>query len=95
MRYPSRATRNGNGGRARSCVSAARHCDDLQGLLPDPPPLDGVPTLQEVASASAGGGGAAERMARIDRLAQRCAEQAAMDFSFLYDSARDLLRDRL
>ena len=37
------------------------------------------------------GGRAAERIRRIDDLAQRCAELAEMDFSFLYDSACNLL----
>jgi len=41
--------------------------------------------------APTGGGRAAARIRQIEQLAQRCAEQAAMDFTFLYDSACDLL----
>jgi cellobiose phosphorylase len=72
----------------RQC-NAAR--DDLQFLIHEAPPFDHVPTLQELAAAPAGGDRAAGRIRRIEQLAQRCTEQAAMDFAFLYDSARDLL----
>jgi cyclic beta-1,2-glucan synthetase len=72
----------------RQC-DAAR--DDLQALVSDPRPFDRVPTLQELAGAATGGERAVERIRLIDQLAQRCAEQAVMDFAFLYDPARDLL----
>ena len=65
--------------------------DDLQQLVPDPRLFDHVPTLQELAGAASGGERAAARIHRIELLAQRCNEQAAMDFSFLYDPVRDLL----
>ncbi len=73
---------------ARQC-DAAR--DDLQYLVPDPRSFDHVPTLQELAGAPTGGERAAERIRRIEQLAQRCVEQAAMDFAFLYDPSRDLM----
>jgi cyclic beta-1,2-glucan synthetase len=50
-----------------------------------------APTLAEVAKLSEGGGPAAACLKRIENLAERCSEQAAMDFSFLYDAPRDLL----
>lgn len=72
-----------------------RQCQDTQAdlrqLVPDPLPFTGVPTLQELARASTGGEQAAERIRKIDQLVQRCTELAAMDYSFLYDPARDLL----
>ena len=73
---------------ARQCHDAR---DDLQFLVPEPQRFDRVPTLQELAAASEAGDRAAERIRRIDQLAQRCTEQAAMDFTFLYDPACDLL----
>lgn len=73
---------------ARQCRAAR---DDLRFLVPDPLPFDRAPTLRELAGASAGGERAAGRIRRIDQLARRCDEQAAMDFAFLYDPARDLL----
>ena len=72
----------------RQC-GAAR--DDLQLLSREAPSFDHVPTLQELAGAVTGGGRAAARIRYIDQLAQRCAEMAAMDFTFLYDPACDLL----
>jgi cyclic beta-1,2-glucan synthetase len=72
----------------RQCHAAR---DDLQFLVPEPQRFDHVPTLQELAAASAGGERAAERIRQIDQLARRCTELAAMDFAFLYDPARDLL----
>ncbi len=72
----------------RQCLAAG---DDVQRLAPDPQPFDRVPTLRELAASPMGGEFGAERMGRIDRLARRCAELAVMDFTFLYDSARDLL----
>jgi len=65
--------------------------EDLQYLVPKPQPLNSIPTLQEVAASPFGGERAAERIRQIDRLARRCSELAAMDFTFLYDPARDLL----
>ena len=64
---------------------------DLQFLIPDPQPGAPVPTLQELAAVPVAGERAAERIRQIDQLAQRCTEQAAMDFTFLYDPACDLL----
>ena len=72
----------------RQCNDAR---DDLQFLMPDPRQFDHVPTLQELAGAASRGDRAAERVRRIDNLAQRCTAQAVMDFAFLYDSSRDLL----
>jgi cellobiose phosphorylase len=63
--------------------------DDLQWLLRTAPGFDTAPTLE--ALAATGSAPAAARIRKIDQLAQRCTELAAMDFSFLYDSARDLL----
>ncbi|HVR36522.1 MAG TPA: glycosyltransferase family 2 protein, partial [Methylomirabilota bacterium] len=65
--------------------------DDVQFLVHEAPPFDHVPTLQELAGAEVGGDRAAARIRQIDQLAQRCAEQAIMDFTFLYDPACDLL----
>jgi cellobiose phosphorylase len=73
---------------ARQC-DAAR--DDLHFLVPDPESFDRIPTLEELAGAATGGERAAARLREIDLLAQRATELAAMDFTFLYDSARDLL----
>ena len=73
---------------ARQCRAAR---DDLQHLNADLLLSNGVPTLHDLAGAEGGGERAAERISRIDRLAQRCAEQAEMDFAFLYDPAYDLL----
>mgnify|MGYP000461382858 CR=1 FL=1 len=72
----------------RQCHAAQ---DDVRLLIHDPRQFDYVPTLQELAGAPTGGGPAAERIRQIDQLAQRCTEQTVMDFSFLYDPARDLL----
>ncbi len=72
----------------RQC-NAAR--DDLQLLVPDPRQFDQVPTLQELAGIATVNNPAAARIRRIDRLAQRCTEQAVMDFTFLYDPSRDLM----
>jgi cellobiose phosphorylase len=72
----------------RQCLSART---DVQGLVPDPHRFDRVPTLRELAASTTGGEFGADRIRRIDRLARRCAEMAAMDFAFLYDPARDLL----
>jgi cellobiose phosphorylase len=72
----------------RQCSAAQ---DDLQFLAPNPQQFDHVPTLQELAGARTGADRAIERIRRIDQLAQRCAEQAVMDFTFLYDPSRDLL----
>ena len=65
--------------------------DDLRWLAPDPRGFDLVPSLHELAAAGPEGHRAAERLRRIDDLAHRCAEQARMDFTFLYDAERDLL----
>lgn len=73
---------------ARQC--SATHAD-LRWLVGEPLPFDHVPTLQELARAATGADQAAGRIRQIEQLAQRCTELAAMDFSFLYDPARDLL----
>lgn len=73
---------------ARQCRAAR---EDLKWLLNENPSFENLPTLQELADAEIGGGRAAEWIRRIDQLADRCAEQAVMDFSFLYDPACDLL----
>jgi len=72
----------------RQCRAAL---DDLEFLTSSHSPLDRVPTLQELAEATIGGEQAWDRLRQIDDLARRCAELAMMDFSFLYDPARDLL----
>ncbi|MEQ1842208.1 MAG: glucoamylase family protein, partial [Verrucomicrobiales bacterium] len=65
--------------------------DDLRFLISGCPPFDRVPTLQELAEMPSGGENARNRLLQIDSLMQRCSEQAIMDFTFLYDSGRDLL----
>lgn len=72
----------------RQCCAAH---DDLESLLHEAPSFDYMPTLQELADAAIGGGRAAARIREIEELARRCAELAAMDFTFLYDSTSDLL----
>jgi cyclic beta-1,2-glucan synthetase len=72
----------------RQCHAARA---DMLFLVSDPRLFDHVPSLQEVAGASIGGERAAERIRKIDQLAQRCTELAAMDFAFLYDPACELL----
>lgn len=73
---------------ARQCKEAA---DDLLFLVPEPQRFDHVPVLQDLATVPGVGKCAAERIRQIDLLAQRCTEQAVMDFSFLYDPVCDLL----
>jgi cyclic beta-1,2-glucan glucanotransferase len=63
----------------------------VSSLLPDIRSLKTIPTLPELAQVAVGGNPAAEYLKRIDGLAQRCSEQAEMDFTFLYDASRDLL----
>ena len=72
----------------RQCHAARA---ELQLLVPDMRLFQHVPTLQDVARASSGGDRAAERIRQIEQLVQRCAALEAMDFAFLYDTARDLL----
>ena len=72
----------------RQCRDAL---DDLEGLIPEPQRLGPAPTLQELATSVPHGQRAADRLKQIDDLAQRCAELAVMDFSFLYDPASKLL----
>ncbi|WP_291992084.1 glucoamylase family protein [Candidatus Accumulibacter sp. ACC003] len=50
----------------------------------------GIPTLRELAVA--GSAQAAARMAAIERLARQCLQLARMEYDFLYDKARHLLR---
>jgi cyclic beta-1,2-glucan synthetase len=72
----------------RQCCAAR---DDLRLLSRETSSFDHVPTLQELAGAATGGRCAAARIRYIDQLAQRCSELAAMDFTFLYDPACELL----
>ena len=72
----------------RQCRAAR---EDLQLLAPDPRTFDRLPTLQELAAVPVAGEAAVARIQRIDQLAQRCAGQAVMDFTFLYDTSRDLM----
>ncbi len=76
-------------------LALVRQCeamrDELRFLSHEASSFDHVPTLQELASPVTGGDHAAARIRQIDQLAQRCAEHAVMDFTFLYDPARDLL----
>ena len=72
----------------RQCQAAL---DELRLMVPASTDFDHIPTLQELATLPTGGGPAARRIQQIDQLAQRCFELATMDFSFLYDSSRDLL----
>ncbi len=79
--------------------------DDLAFLVPEPQHFGSIPTLAELADASAAGSGALasagaaatrhegamERLAIIDDLVERCRELAMMDFEFLYDTACGLL----
>lgn len=50
-----------------------------------------TPTLAEMAQYSEGINPAVAYLKKIESLAERCSEQAEMDFSFLYDSSRHLL----
>ncbi len=50
-----------------------------------------IPTLAEMAQHSEGNNLAVLWLKKIETLAERCSEQAEMDFSFLYDTSRDLL----
>ena len=79
-----------------------RFRDDLTHLVPEPWRFAELPTLEELAAvdavaddlgerASGSRTVAAKRLEAIDRLIARCHELSAMDFSFLYDPARDLL----
>ena len=79
--------------------------DDLEFLVPEPRQFSNIPTLAELARASAAGNearssagaavsrfkGAVERIRVIGDLVDRCRELAAMDFEFLYDNSRGLL----
>ncbi|HEX5056678.1 MAG TPA: glucoamylase family protein, partial [Gammaproteobacteria bacterium] len=73
--------------------------DDLALLVPESGHFSGIPTLAAVAGGSVAGAAAVlrlrqsagERLQIIDGLIERCRKLAAQDFSFLYDSARDLL----
>jgi cellobiose phosphorylase len=64
---------------------------NLSLLGPDIHQFQKIPTLAEVAALSGVGNSAVACLKRIESLAQRCSEQAEMDFSFLYDASRDLL----
>ncbi|MEW5961687.1 MAG: glucoamylase family protein, partial [Chloroflexota bacterium] len=74
--------------------------DDLRLLTPQPHLVGNIPTLAELAGASAAATdpargsadtGAVERLRIIDKLMERCRELAVMDFEFLYDTSRGLL----
>jgi cellobiose phosphorylase len=65
--------------------------DDLLWLVPEVQQFDKMPTLEELAKLPGLGSRAAERIKLIDTLAERCSEQAEMDFSILFDPSRDLL----
>ena len=65
--------------------------DEVAQLLPDSWNGAGIPNLTELARAGAGHAAALQQLQRIDDLKKRCHELAAMDFSFLYVSARGLL----
>lgn len=65
--------------------------DELVRLSPERLQSDRIPTLRELALSEAGEGRAVHRIQQIDALVRRCSGFAEMDFSFLYDSARDLL----
>ncbi len=65
--------------------------EDLQSLVAEPERSAPAPTLEGLAASTEHGGGAAGRIRQINDLVQRCGELAEMDFSFLYDSACDLL----
>ncbi|MDO8350888.1 MAG: glucoamylase family protein [Gallionella sp.] len=62
---------------------------DLEFLCEKTADFSGMPLLADLARAQSGN--AAERLTLIDALIERCRELAAMDFEFLYDSARGLL----
>src|SRR5207245_1059133 len=64
---------------------------DLLWFVPDIQQFDKIPTLEELAKLPGIGAHAAERIKLIDTLAERCSEQAEMDFSLLFDPSRDLL----
>ncbi|MEQ1838961.1 MAG: glucoamylase family protein, partial [Verrucomicrobiales bacterium] len=65
--------------------------DDLRFLIQNHGSFDRVPSLRELAEGEHGNERAIERLQQIDYLVQRCSEQTVMDFTFLYDSTRDLL----
>ncbi len=77
----------------RNC---ADHLADWRLLAPSLPPsalLAAFPTLRQLAesdTSSASGICARERLVTLEALAQQCDRFAAMDFSFLFDPARDL-----
>lgn len=64
---------------------------DFESLVAGGQELDSVPTLQELADCRSGGEAARDRIRQIDKLAEQCGELAEMDFSFLYDTSRELL----
>ena len=64
---------------------------NLSLLGPDIHQFKKTPTLGELAKHSNGNASATACLKRIESLAERCGEQAEMDFSFLYDASRDLL----
>jgi cyclic beta-1,2-glucan synthetase len=77
----------------RNC---ADHLADWRLFAPSLPPsalLAALPTLRQLAesdASSASGICARERLVTLEALAQQCDRFAAMDFSFLFDPARDL-----
>jgi cellobiose phosphorylase len=83
---------------ARAFARQARALqDDLLFLTPEPQRFDDIPTLAALSKLKADGVAPsphkrpAERLRKIDALAERFRELAIMDFSFLYDTSRELL----
>ena len=64
---------------------------NLSLLGPDIHQFKKTPTLGELAKHSNGNASVTACLKRIESLAERCGEQAEMDFSFLYDASRNLL----
>ncbi|MFN0127423.1 MAG: GH36-type glycosyl hydrolase domain-containing protein, partial [Verrucomicrobiales bacterium] len=65
--------------------------NDVTLLLSDAGDHGSMPTLQALADQTGGTSPAHAWLHRIDELARRCADQAEMDFQFLYDPSHDLL----
>ena len=65
--------------------------EDVEDLVAGSERSAAAPTLREAATGAAQSRRAADRIRLIDDLAERCTALAEMDFSFLYDSACDLL----
>ena len=70
--------------------SRALH-DELGQLVPDSWQGEVIPTRMQLAGSGAAATAARTQLDLIDDLSHRCREMAAMDFEFLYDTARGLL----